>query len=146
MKKYRGMGSIEAMTQGSAKRYFAEGQSIKVAQGVSGAVVDKGSIMRFVPYLVQGVRHGEEGGGGSGGGGGVRCQRSRALGHAACGELSLDALAGGCAGFQDIGARNLKHVGELREAGRLRLEVRSPAAQREGGVSASIRNVGGSGI
>ncbi len=46
------------------------------------------------------------------------------------------------AGFQDIGARNLKQVGELREEGRLRMEVRSPAAQREGGVSASIRNVG----
>ena len=97
LKKYRGMGSIEAMTQrnaSSTNRYFAEAQSVKVAQGVSGAVVDKGSIRRFVPYLAQGVRH----------------------------------------GLQDLGARNVAHLGELREAGRLRGEIRSPAAQKEGGV------------
>lgn len=47
------------------------------------------------------------------------------------------------AGFQDIGARSLPQVWELREAGRLRLEIRSPAAQREGGISSAIRNVGG---
>jgi len=49
------MGSIEAMMQGSAKRYFSEQQTIKVAQGVSGTVVDKGKIDRYIPYLAQSV-------------------------------------------------------------------------------------------
>lgn len=60
LKRYRGMGSIEAMTKGGEKRYVwdATSTTVKVAQGVSGAVQDKGTLRRYVPYLMQGVRHG----------------------------------------------------------------------------------------
>ncbi len=58
VKKYRGMASFEAMQQGGGKRYFTEENDIKVAQGVSGNVVDKGSVLDFIPYIVQGLRLG----------------------------------------------------------------------------------------
>ena len=60
LKRYRGMGSKEAMSarQGSAKRYFADTAVVRVAQGVSGSVTDKGSVVDFIPYMTQGCKHG----------------------------------------------------------------------------------------
>ena len=97
LKRYRGMGSIEAMSKGSEKRYVWENSSasaVKVAQGVSGAVQDKGTLLRYIPYLVQGVRH----------------------------------------GMQDAGLKSLDQAWDGLYNDKLRFEIRSPAAQKEGGV------------
>lgn len=64
LKKYRGMGSLEAMERKDAKgaamsRYYYKDHEnkLRVAQGVSGSIVDKGSIFRFLPYLQSGLQH-----------------------------------------------------------------------------------------
>lgn len=56
VKRYRGMGSIEAQLEGGEKRYFSQQTRIPVPHGVSGTVVDRGPLNTFIPYLVQGVR------------------------------------------------------------------------------------------
>ncbi len=57
LKKYRGMASIEAIEKGAgAKRYFIDKGYIKVPQGVSGTVLDKGSLYDYLPYLIQGIK------------------------------------------------------------------------------------------
>ena len=57
LKKYRGMASPEAMEKGGGKRYYSDKDRIRFPQGVSGAVIDKGSLLQFVPYLRQGLVH-----------------------------------------------------------------------------------------
>jgi len=63
LKKYRGMGAIEAMEgkqgAGSRQRYFqGESDKVRVAQGVTGTIVDKGSVHKYIPYLISGIRYG----------------------------------------------------------------------------------------
>ncbi|KAJ8534222.1 hypothetical protein K7X08_007546 [Anisodus acutangulus] len=94
MKKYRGMGSLEAMTKGSDARYLGDTAKLKIAQGVVGSVADKGSVLKFVPYTMQAVKQ----------------------------------------GFQDLGASSVQSAHHLLRSGELRLEVRTGAAQVEGGV------------
>jgi IMP dehydrogenase len=94
VKKYRGMGSLEAMTKGSDARYLGDTLKLKIAQGVVGAVSDKGSVLRFIPYTMQAVKQ----------------------------------------GFQDLGASSLQSAHDLLRSETLRLEVRTGAAQVEGGI------------
>ncbi|KAI5579180.1 hypothetical protein BDE02_08G073800 [Populus trichocarpa] len=94
VKKYRGMGSLEAMTKGSDQRYLGDTAKLKIAQGVVGAVADKGSVLKLVPYTMQAVKQ----------------------------------------GFQDLGASSLHSAHDLLRSKTLRLEVRTAAAQVEGGV------------
>lgn len=52
------MGSLEAMTKGSDQRYLGDKSKLKIAQGVVGAVADKGSVLKFVPYTMHAVKQG----------------------------------------------------------------------------------------
>jgi IMP dehydrogenase len=94
VKKYRGMGSLEAMAVRSANRYLSENDAIKVPQGVVGTVVDKGSVHHLIPFLVKSLQH----------------------------------------AMQDIGMRTIGELKEAQQNGDLRFEMRTHAAQKEGGV------------
>ena len=94
VKRYRGMGSLDAMAAGSDARYLADKSKLKVAQGVAGTVVDKGSVHVSVPHLIHGVKQ----------------------------------------GFQDLGANSLAAGNAMRSSGAMRVEARTGAAQKEGGV------------
>lgn len=52
------MGSLEAMTKGSDQRYLGDKTNLKIAQGVFGAVADKGSVLKLIPYTMHAVKQG----------------------------------------------------------------------------------------
>lgn len=58
VKRYRGMASVEAMEVGGGKRYLNEevNKNVVVPQGVSGTVLDRGSLVDYVPYLMKGLQ------------------------------------------------------------------------------------------
>ncbi|CAH1782630.1 unnamed protein product [Owenia fusiformis] len=58
LKKYRGMGSIDAMEAQRNALGLDSGEKVRVAQGVSGAIVDKGSMHQYAPYIISGVQSG----------------------------------------------------------------------------------------
>lgn len=57
-KTYRGMGSLAAMAQGSADRYFQEGKKKMVPEGVEGRMPYKGSLSDTVYQLLGGLKSG----------------------------------------------------------------------------------------
>ncbi len=104
LKNYRGMFSSQAHARPSrrdcgnsmnAPYGSSDNNSLtSISSGVSGAVVDKGPLNRYFPYLCQSIKH----------------------------------------GLQDMGIKSIKDLGIKMGDGTLRFELRSPSAQKEGGV------------
>jgi len=78
----------------SAVAAAAAALQARMANGVSGTVIDKGPLNRYVPYLLQSIRH----------------------------------------GMQDMGTRSITDLHAQVYSGKLRFELRSASAQKEGGV------------
>ncbi|MCL1802595.1 MAG: IMP dehydrogenase [Eubacteriaceae bacterium] len=57
-KSYRGMGSIGAMQEGASDRYFQEGETKLVPEGVEGRVAFKGAVAEIIFQLIGGLRSG----------------------------------------------------------------------------------------
>lgn len=86
LKHYQATSSHDANVKG-------HNQSL-LAAGVKGAVVDKGPLNRYIPYLCQSIRH----------------------------------------GLQDMGTISISELHNQLYSNKLRFELRSASAQREGGV------------
>ncbi|POV93950.1 hypothetical protein PSTT_17106 [Puccinia striiformis] len=117
LKKYRGMGSLDAMEHGnnekkSAKRTESPSLETRLKSGTAKpsednaatsryfserchrSVVDKGSLKKFVPYLYTGLQH----------------------------------------SLQDVGAKSITELRERADSSQVRFELRTTSAQVEGGV------------
>jgi IMP dehydrogenase len=57
-KSYRGMGSIGAMEEGSSDRYFQDGSSKFVPEGIEGMIPYKGKLADVVSQLTGGIKSG----------------------------------------------------------------------------------------
>lgn len=90
LKHYQALTSVESMQ----RKRDTNCSTSSNASGVSGVVVDRGSLHRFVPYMSQSLRH----------------------------------------GFQDMGVKSLADAHAEVYEGAIKFEIRSPSAQKEGGV------------
>ncbi len=58
VKKYRGMGSLEAMEKGAGVRYAVDKVKTRIAEGIVTKVPYRGSGYDFIPKLIVGVKQG----------------------------------------------------------------------------------------